>query len=187
MRDPLLFLLAVLVVLGTPGPTNTLLAASGALVGVRRSLPLLAGEIVGYLAAIACLHLVVGGLVADASWIGRFLRLAMAVYLLFVAYELWTRPAPATGQASEIGVRRVLVTTLLNPKALLFAFQILPLSEPGAMPYVLALAALIPLVGSCWIVAGALLGQMAARPDSRAVPRISAVVLAVFAVLIATG
>ncbi|MGE0211414.1 MAG: LysE family translocator [Parvibaculaceae bacterium] len=187
MHDPLLFLLAVLVVLGTPGPTNTLLAASGALIGVRRSLLLLVGEVAGYLIAIACLHLVIGGLVTGTSWIATALRLAMAAYLLFVAYELWTRPAPSNGEAEDIGVRRVFVTTLLNPKALVFAFEILPLSKPGAAPYVLAFSALIPLAGFSWIAAGAFLGKTASRPGSRAVPRVSAAVLAVFAVLIATG
>jgi threonine/homoserine/homoserine lactone efflux protein len=37
------FILAVLALLATPGPTNTLMAAAGAQRGLVRSLPLLAG------------------------------------------------------------------------------------------------------------------------------------------------
>ncbi|MFY8031875.1 MAG: hypothetical protein ACOVO5_08585 [Devosia sp.] len=47
MTDPLLFLAAVLTLLGTPGPTNTLLATAGATAGVRRSLPRLLGVLGG--------------------------------------------------------------------------------------------------------------------------------------------
>jgi hypothetical protein len=64
MEDPLLFTLAVLAILGTPGPTNTLLATSGAGVGLRRSLVLLPAEACGYLISILLLGLVLGPVVA---------------------------------------------------------------------------------------------------------------------------
>nr|HML44513.1 lysine transporter LysE [Hyphomicrobium zavarzinii] len=55
MHDPIAFSLAVLAILGTPGPTNTLLAASGALVGWRRSLPLIGAEGEGFRIAMGVL------------------------------------------------------------------------------------------------------------------------------------
>jgi len=55
MHDPVSFTLAVLALLVTPGPTNTLLAASGAIAGLARSMRLIPAELCGYLAAIATL------------------------------------------------------------------------------------------------------------------------------------
>jgi threonine/homoserine/homoserine lactone efflux protein len=48
-----LLAVGIIVVLITPGPTNTLLAAAGLRHGVRPSLPLIAGELAGYLVSIS--------------------------------------------------------------------------------------------------------------------------------------
>jgi hypothetical protein len=60
MEDPVLFALAVLAVLGTPGPTNTLLATAGATAGLRRSLALIPAEAAGYTISILTLGLALG-------------------------------------------------------------------------------------------------------------------------------
>lgn len=187
MQDPILFSLTVLAILGTPGPTNTLLATSSALVGVRRSLPLILAELSGYLLAIACLHVVFGSLLAQYPAVGSVLRALVAAYLLMAAFELWTRREVLGGPPSGIRFARVFVTTLLNPKAIVFAFGVLPLSAPGAAFYVAGFVGFVAVAALSWIVVGALVGKVAARSTSRAVPRVSAVILTFFAALIAVG
>lgn len=129
MEDPALFLLTVLIILGTPGPTNTLLATSGAAVGWRRSLVLLPAEAAGYLLSILILGLVLGPIVAASPAIALILRLAVGSYLLALALKLWRRGTVLEdGAVAAVRPHQVFVTTLLNPKAIISSHSVLFLS-----------------------------------------------------------
>ncbi len=82
------FLLAIWAVLLTPGPTNTLLALSGAQVGFVRSLRLLPAELCGYLLAVVPLA-VIGARVLDA-WpqLAVAIRLVAAIWVMYLAVKL---------------------------------------------------------------------------------------------------
>jgi len=185
--DPVLFAIAVLALLGTPGPTNTLLATSGALVGTRRSLSLIGAEIAGYLLAILAIHALVAPLVAAYPPLGQALRIAAGLYLVSVAVALWRRPILGGGGERSIGMARVFVTTLLNPKAAIFALAILPMSAPGAGLYLLGFAGLVAVAATSWILVGAGIGRLTAGGTPRGITRTSAIVLTCFAGLIAVG
>ncbi|MBL8570675.1 MAG: lysine transporter LysE [Phreatobacter sp.] len=187
MTDPMLFALAVLALLGTPGPTNTLLATSGALVGAMRSLPLIGAEIAGYLLAILTIHVVLAPTIAAYPAFGQVLRLVAGLYLVLVAIALWRRPVLADAEAQGIGPARVFVTTLLNPKAAIFALVVLPLSEADALAYLLAFSGLVVVVATAWILVGAGIGRLAAGRAQHGISRVAAVVLACFAGLIVAG
>jgi threonine/homoserine/homoserine lactone efflux protein len=184
MLDPVSFVLAVLTVLAIPGPTNTLLATSAALVGAKRSLPLIAAEVLGYLTAIIALHLVLGGLIAAHPAAAMRLRLVLAVYLVGLAVRLWTHPPAASGASAAIGPYRVFIATVLNPKAALFAFAILPLAHAGAPAYLAAFAGLVMLAGLGWIAVGSLARSWVPGAGGLA-PRLAALALAGFAGIIA--
>jgi threonine/homoserine/homoserine lactone efflux protein len=147
MEDPVLFALAVLAVLGTPGPTNTLLATAGATAGLRRSLPLIASEAAGYTVSILTLGLVLGPVVAGAPLLAGALRAAVGVYLLSLALRLWRRGGAALATGAVVTPRQVVVTTLLNPKAIVFALGVVPFGAGrGAWPpYMLGFLLLLVL------------------------------------------
>jgi len=159
MIDVLTFLLGTLALLATPGPTNTLLATSGAVSGLRRSLPLLCGELAGYLVAIAVLHAVVGPVVAALPLFGIALRIAVCLYLVHLALAFWRQQAASFDTARAITPARVFGTTLLNPKAVIFAFTLLPFTPAVTlaerMPWLVVLSLLIVTVGAAWIALGA--------------------------------
>ena len=186
MEDPLLFALAVLAVLGTPGPTNSLLATAGATAGLRRSLPLIAAEAAGYTLAILTIGLLLGPVLAGAPLLATALRLAVGVYLLLLAVRLWRRGGAALATGAVITPRQVFVTTLLNPKAIVFALGILPFAAGQGVwpPYLLGFLVLLIAVATAWITAGALLGAAAGRRGwGRAVPRVGAAAVGGFAVV----
>jgi hypothetical protein len=68
--DSLVFVTATVSLLATPGPTNTLLATSGASAGLRRSAHLLIAELGGYLIAIVLLRSLLGPLYCGRSGLG---------------------------------------------------------------------------------------------------------------------
>ncbi|MEI2298110.1 LysE family translocator [Ensifer sp. MJa1] len=184
--QPLAFALAALVLLATPGPTNTLLWLSGASVGLRRSLPLLIGELGGYLAVIIPAVALLAPFLAAHPQLGLALRLAAACWVLYLAYALWTTDA-ADSEGAVISVRQVFITTLLNPKALIVALVLLPQTGLAAVsPWIAGFSMLVVIAGSTWISAGAALVQMSkSLPASHLPRRIAAVCLTLFSVGIA--
>jgi threonine/homoserine/homoserine lactone efflux protein len=189
MGTTISFIAASLVLLITPGPTNTLLATAGATVGVRKAVPLLAGEVTGYLIAISILIGLVGPIMAGEPLLRNALHVVAGAYLAASAVRLWNTPPAALHAAGPITLRRVTVTTLLNPKAMIFAFTLVPGGDTGnvwaALPTLAVLAAIIPPIGACWIALGAVVSRGLSLGDSRrGIQRVSALVLGAFACII---
>lgn len=156
MNDLLLFALGTVALLATPGPTNTLLATSGAVRGVRPSLPLLMGEAAGYLAAILLLRTVAAPVMAAQTQVAQILSGVVCAYLLFLSWKLWRTSAVPVQPEAAISLSSVFLTTLLNPKAFVFAYLLLPAGRiVDLTEWLIALLALIALCGSAWIAIGA--------------------------------
>jgi threonine/homoserine/homoserine lactone efflux protein len=184
MTDPVGFALAVLLVLATPGPTNTLLATAAATRSFRTCFSLMPAEIAGYLISIGTLLMLVRPFAQTSSLAGMLLRGSCACYLLYLAWALWDLRG---GQRSleRVGFRHVFVTTLLNPKAAIFAFLIFP--EPNS-PLWLLLRSFGLFIGICsvvcsgWLTLGAVIGRRAGFfITPHGFQRGAAVALAIFA------
>ena len=161
----LTFFTAACFLLAMPGPTNTLLATSGAGIGISRSLHLLAAELCGYLAAIALLRLALGPVVSGIPLAAFVLRVAVSVYILGLAVTLWRVNARELRDGAAVTFRQVLITTLLNPKAMVFAFLLLPLQAGlfELLPWLGVIALQIVTAGAAWVTLGATLGRGARR------------------------
>ncbi len=180
MTDPLLFLLAVLTILGTPGPTNTLLATAGATAGIRPSLHLLGAELSGYLIAILVIRVVLSPIIATWPVVGTVLKVMVAVYICWVAVKLWARPSALTG-ARQVSFRMVFITTLLNPKAIIFALTVIPLTHADLWLYFAAFAVCVVICGGGWILLGGAVGAASRGKHQGLIQKVAAVALGGFA------
>jgi len=161
---PALMTLGIAVVLLAPGPTNALLAAAGLRQGVRRSLPLIAAALTGYLTAISVWGYFLLSAAHAMPWLAVFLRVASGLYIAYLAIKMWrTATVLSTSETSPIGLRTLLTATLLNPKSLLFAGTLFPADAfSSAHGYGWAITMFSSLMipsALAWISFGAALGR----------------------------
>lgn len=185
-----LSLLAIIAILITPGPTNTLLAASGLNRGVRSSLALIPVELCGYGVSIATWGYLLISLSANFPLLPHVIKFLCALFIIWLAFKMW-RTTLAIGEvkSSPVGKRALFMATLLNPKGLLFASAVFPSSTfvdlPSFTGQFLVFSLLLIPIACGWIAFGALLGSGRVpwlRPDY--LQRGAALVLAVFALSI---
>ncbi len=156
----------IVVVLITPGPTNTLLASAGLRQGVRRSLAAHSrrtrrlsrrrfpfGDVFSHRARARL-----------ALWLPALLRVAAGTYIAWLAVDMVARGRRVAGlDAKASGTLRLFIATLLNPKALLFAGTIFPAAAfvlwPAYLLSMLIFACLLAPIALAWIAFGAALGR----------------------------
>lgn len=189
MTDPFAFALAAFILFATPGPTNVLLAASGAAAGFFRSVHLSAVATFAYLLSTTALALVVGPIASQSVALNIGLRVVCGAFLLFAAWRLWREGGMTNIDAAPVQTRRVFLATALNPKAIIFAYVIVPFLAQGdvisAGPYLLALVVLGLISCTGWIAAGSAARSAAnGALQSGVARRAGAVLLSVFASLI---
>ena len=84
--------------------------------------------------------------------------------------------------------RQVFTTTLLNPKAIVFALGVVPFGASRLHLYLLGFVGMLVAVALCWIGAGAALGRAAAGTGrTGVVPRVGAAAVAAFALVLVSG
>ena len=174
--------LAVLALLLTPGPTNSLMLLAGAERGLA-ALRLIPAELAGYLLTVVPLTLVGASVLAAWPNLKVLVALAAAVWVAVLAVRLWRLPKVAA-QAS-VSARALFVTTALNPKALIFGLVLLP--SPDRLAGNLALfAASVVGVAALWAGLGAALrGNGLRQPRALFVlRRLASVFLAAMSVLL---
>lgn len=173
------FLLGVLGILLFPGPTNTLLAASGALTGVRKSLRLLPCELAGYLIAIGVWYQVLRPLISLYPSGPLLSKLLACAYLIYTVTQMYS-PSPAASAAGpSVSPWRIFIVTLLNPKAVVFALAVFNQSKLDISEFII-FSAIVPCVAVIWIGLGQTFVTAGIVRSPLVISRIAAAILVVF-------
>lgn len=131
-----------------PGPTNALLALSAEKLTPTQCAGRLATVMAAYIAVVVPVAWVAGPFLRDHLLVAKTVKLVSAGWVLYLGWHLWTSEKQLDGMT--FGNGRLLLTTLLNPKALVLGLTIL---QPSALSLVI-LMSVVATTSSIWILAG---------------------------------
>ena len=161
----------------TPGPSNALLTAAAAQVGILRALPALLGVAVGMAALMFGVTLGLGALIMSIPLLLTFLRVLGGGVLLYLAYQLATSTHGVQARSVRpVGFAGAAAFQLVNPKSwLACASAAAAFSDPASSPSLhaatLTLIFVVVAIPSCaaWLGFGALVQHSLRSPRARRV------------------
>ena len=180
--------LAVLALLLTPGPTNSLVLVAGAERGWSRAMRLIPAELAGYVLTVVPLAMLGTEVLDGHAGLRTGMTLAAGTWVTVLAVRLWRVPVPGPG-GRFVSARDLIVTTALNPKALIFGLVLLPSADRLGVNLAV-FAGCVILVAALWAWIGAALrhGQSGQPRAFVVLRRLASVWLAAISVvLIARG
>jgi len=165
------------VVAGTPGPSNALLTAIGARVGVRQGLASLLGQAAGMGTMLFTIALGAGNVLLVHPLALQVLKWAGAAVLCWMAWRIATAGPAEAATNAPAGLLGMAVFQWVNPKGWLISIAavatFLDRSAGGALAQAAILAVLFMLVAipSClpWLAFGAALQRFLRTPRARRV------------------
>jgi threonine/homoserine/homoserine lactone efflux protein len=117
-EQTLAFLGFAIVVAGTPGPSNAVLTATGAKVGLVRGLPALAGVVAGMAVLMFVTVFGLGTVILEAPWLLTAIRWTGAAVLFWLAWKIaMSRGTGADEDARPIGFLGAAAFQWINPKS----------------------------------------------------------------------
>ena len=164
-------LLTSLAIMGSPGPATISLVAMGSAHGVRRSLPYLAGIIIGSTIVLVAVATGITAALLALPAVGSLLIGVAAAYILWLAFHIAT--APPLSEQTAAAVPSLAGGTLFgvaNPKAwvaiaAVFAgAQLADAAAADAAAKLAVLTAMIVLINATWLLAGTSLAPLLRDP-----------------------
>jgi threonine/homoserine/homoserine lactone efflux protein len=165
-------LLIALAIMGSPGPATISLMAAGSVYGVRRSVPYLAGIIVGTTIVLVAVATGVTAALLAVPAIGSVLIALSAAYILWLAYHIAMAPplSEQTAATQPPSFAGGALLGLANPKGwvgLAAVFTSAHLADDAATDAaakIAVLAAMINMTLPPWLIAGRSLAPTLREP-----------------------
>ncbi|MDB4837147.1 LysE family translocator [Marinomonas sp.] len=154
----------------SPGPANIVFAMSGAKVGVKRSIPLIAGVDTVFILKSILIGFGLGEVLKTQPLLMNSMQLIGSVYLLYLAAKFFTaQSAGSKDSAKLLGFMDGVLVQLLNSKGWLMVFLMFTLfaehaqanfAEQGVVVLIAWLAILNISVHFIWVSMGGLLSKV---------------------------
>ncbi|WP_411132075.1 LysE family translocator [Vibrio vulnificus] len=172
----------------TPGPVNILATSTAVTQGIREAMRHVVAASLAYSLVVVLCGAVMQSLLTFLPWLEIVMQLLGSVFLLYLAYQIFTAPVSAIEQGAQLksGWWTGSVTQLLNPKAWLYALSGVSIYVVGQENQALWLgiytlvSLLVCLVGiGVWALIGHILANKLENPSKqRQFNRTMAIVLA---------
>ena len=129
----------------SPGPNNIMAAASGAAVGLRRTVPQIAGVTIGFSVMLVALAFGGGSIFAGYPALHSWLRIVGALYLLYLAWRIAGAGNPTVSARGHrpLTFLEAALFQWANPKAWTLALGSIAAFTPVGKPFAFELAAII--------------------------------------------
>ena len=165
------------VVAGTPGPSNALLTATGARVGVRKGLASLLGQVTGMGAMLFAIALGVGHVLLAHPLATQILKWSGAAMLCYMAWRIATAGPAKEAAGAPAGFLGMAAFQWVNPKGWLVSIAAVAIfldrNAVGVPAQAAVISILFMLVAlpSClpWLAFGAVLQHFLEGPRARRV------------------
>lgn len=153
------FITAAILLLVMPGPTDTLVVSYVLTRGRRSALFSVPGVCLGYIVSLTLTLLGLGALLMTSAGLFNALKIAGAVYLIYLGIKTWRAPVPETldddGRLARDKGRmfaQAFIVTALNPAGIMFYVAFFPQFIDVNRPLLPQMVAL----GACFVVLGTL-------------------------------
>ena len=153
------FIAAAVLLLVMPGPTDTLVVSYVLTCGRRSALFSVPGVCLGYIVSLTLTLLGLGALLMTSAELFNALKIAGAVYLIYLGIRTWRAPVPETLDDDSRLTRdkgrmfaQAFIVTALNPAGIMFYVAFFPQFIEVARPLPPQMIAL----GACFVVLGTL-------------------------------
>jgi len=174
---------------GSPGPVNMVLMASGASFGYQRSLPFLLGSISGFLLVCLATALGLGTLFTTFPLLQVVFLFLSVLYILYLAWRVATASPKIMDASDQPGYLAGIILHPLNPKAwvtIIAAYSqfISPnASYAGQIATIMLIFALVSFpLNSIWCYGGNLLRQLVTSGRALRIINVSLAILMVVTV-----
>ncbi|MCB2214009.1 LysE family translocator [bacterium] len=180
----------------TPGPNNISAASMGVLYGYKRTLPYMLGMVSGFFLMLTLSGLVSGFLLEKIPAFEGILRIAGAIYILWLAWH--TLQASYTFEEDEeqkpLGYWQGFFLQVLNVKVIVYGLTLFGTFLAGkipSLPVLILTAARLASVGftsvSLWTLFGAVIRKYLNQPKVRRIVNIALALLLVYTAVDLSG